>query len=815
MAVVVIAKNAHVLLRAIEVHKENAFGSSYFLDRAKEVLSRSSVTDAVALKAVIDFLAEETVLTKRQARLVLGNEISIPESWRQVIEYNSTKKDLTINFSILDDGVYRHNLGDQVRPAFDGGIIDPLLRSVISESGYTTYSSNAQKTAVHSILLSEPGSVHLVNLPTGAGKTFVVQLATRFLNRGRGTTICIVPTVGLKFELAQRYCKEFSPDLNPRELTYPPVGVGDVESFKLKIREKIELGHVPIIFCAPESLDYGFLRSMIICASNGFLRMFAVDEAHLIAQWGGDFRFHFDILPLVIKHLNERAHTPFKTVLLSATWSEATVDTIENQFADVGSIKFTVGSYLRPEPCYRFLESQSVDELDQNFLSELLKNPWPCIVYVNKKEIANHLISLIKSVGVNTVDLFTGDTKNSDRERIIKAWQSNALDVIVATSAFGVGMDKGDVNTVLHFGIPETLDRFYQQSGRSGRDGYASASVALYTRSMVVEDTNIAVPRIIGASSSKENLAKARFNAMLNKSIFSPETNAYMFDTHTIHAGESKLTDEGIGWNWRTLLLLAKYGYIGVDLIPDKAFEIGNSALQFVDVRIKKSIVLSDSFWDGVFQEARQSELDKYSEESSVIQDVVLKGASLCHSLMDYFVFYGKVPTRSCRGCNSHSTPIVCPPDVPTFDSLVTYDPFLTYNGMSNAIRYDGTDLGSVELDLIAQAIFLLRQKNSLKTVRCSPTLVRQISDKLIELDCDFVKFDDSDDYMIERDTMIIFTEDFNLNNFSKPVPLDSFRYLIGDSTYKVTDGTIWFERLLSPVSLKMFLGMVRDNAFK
>ena len=779
------------------------------------MLSRSSVTDGTALKAVVDVLAEETVLTKRPAQLVLAEEISIPQTWERVIEYDSAQKALSINFSIPDEKVYRHNLGDEVRPAFNGGEIDPLLRSVISESGYTTYSSTAQKTAVHSILLSEPGSVHFVNLPTGAGKTFIVQLASRFLNRGRGTTICIVPTVGLKFELAQRYCEEFSPELSPSELTYPPIGVADVESVKLKIREKIELGNVPIIFCAPESLDYGFLRSMIKCSSNGFLRMFAIDEAHLISQWGGDFRFHFDILPLVVKHLNEKAHTPFKTVLLSATWSKGTASTVEKQFATVGSVKFTVGSYLRPEPRYRFLESQSVIELDQNFLIELQKNPWPCIVYVNTKEVANHLLSLVQNIGVSNVELFTGNTSNSDRERIIKAWQSNELDVIVATSAFGVGMDKGDVNTVIHFGMPETLDRFYQQTGRSGRDGYASASVALYTRSMILEDANIAVPRIIGAPSSKENVAKARFKAMLNQSIFSSETNAYVFDTSTLHAGESRLTDEGVGWNWRTLLLLAKYGYVGIELIPDKAFEIGNSALRFVSVHIKKSIVLSDSFWDGAFQETRQSELDTYSTESSVIQDIVLRGASLCHSLADYFVFYGHTPARSCRGCNSHVNPVACPPDIPTIDSSVIYDPFLSYEGMSNAIRYEGTDLGAVELDLIAQAIFLLRQKNVLQTVRCSSNLVRKITSKLIEFDCDFVKFDDSDNYIIESNSMIILSEDFRLDNFAKPVPLDSFRYLIGDSTYKLEDGSIWLERLLSPVSLKMFLGMVRNNAFK
>jgi ATP-dependent DNA helicase RecQ len=103
--------------------------------------------------------------------------------------------------------------------------------------------------------------------------------------------------------------------------------------------------------------------------------------------------------------------------------------------------------------------------------------PRPLILYVTKPEDADEWVKTLKGEGFVRVEAFSGKTENDERRRIIREWNSNLRDIMVANSAFGIGVDKGDVRTVIHATLPENMDRFYQEVGRSGRDGCSSISL--------------------------------------------------------------------------------------------------------------------------------------------------------------------------------------------------------------------------------------------------------------------------------------------------------------------------------------------------
>ena len=114
--------------------------------------------------------------------------------------------------------------------------------------------------------------------------------------------------------------------------------------------------------------------------------------------------------------------------------------------------------------------------------------PRPIIIYVSKRDDAKEWKKKLIEKGYRSVEIFSGSTVDSERERIIRQWNHDEIDIIVATSAFGMGVDKRDIRTVIHCCLPESINRFYQEVGRGGRDGFASISLLSYVYD---EDTSV------------------------------------------------------------------------------------------------------------------------------------------------------------------------------------------------------------------------------------------------------------------------------------------------------------------------------------
>ena len=297
------------------------------------------------------------------------------------------------------------------------------------------------------------------------------------------------------------------------------------------------------------------LNSLYVAVERGFLSYLVVDEAHLIAQWGDAFRPAFQQLSGVRRGLLKSCcGEQFRTLLLSATFSQQVIDTLKVLFGPSKRLQMVSAVHLRPEPRYLSYPCSGSKE-KQERLSELIRFvPRPFIFYTTKREDAKSWFRRLQGAGFRRIACVHGETPNETREHIIRNWVGNKLDGIVATSAFGVGMDKSDVRTVIHATLPETLDRFYQEVGRGGRDGGASISIAIFDTRDIEIARRMSAPTLIGDERGYE-----RWNTLYKEAELDPtDPSVRLVDLSKRPGGLTQESDYNRDWNMRTLILLAR-----------------------------------------------------------------------------------------------------------------------------------------------------------------------------------------------------------------------------------------------------------------
>ena len=237
-----------------------------------------------------------------------------------------------------------------------------------------------------------------------------------------------------------------------------------------------------------------------------------------------------------------------------------------------------------------------------------MSHPSPAIVYTLKKADAIMLYESFTQFGFKRIGLFTGDTSDHERSLLIDKWQKNQIDIMFATDAFGVGMDKSDVRTVIHVGFPQTLDRLYQESGRGGRDGRASCYKILFCDQDIQLAKRMANPAIIGGEK-----AHSRFSKMVDGSVARLEHGHLVLDPSATPAYIDHEGDQNEGWNWKTLLLLQRLGILSLRLLnqdeyasvqeeDDPAFP----GLRYLKVKVLEGSIDSDSFWETEYERGRK-----------------------------------------------------------------------------------------------------------------------------------------------------------------------------------------------------------------
>ncbi|MEU7800669.1 protein DpdF [Micromonospora arborensis] len=438
----------------------------------------------------------------------------------------------------------------------DGVPADPFYQQTM---GRALANTRGQRDALRAAALAGPGDTVIAVLPTASGKSDVVL--TRALRSRPRQTVIVVPTVSLAMDLERRV-QGLVGD-NRDQFAY--VGAGDA-SHKERIRSGIAAGSQWLTIAAPEAACTGLAMPLMQAAERGTLDLIVIDEAHMVAEWGDAFRPAFQAfaglrerLLAIAPHGRQAA-----TVLLTGTLDTYGLTTLSRLFPGHHRLLLS-GQMTRPEPAW--WSAPCVDEADKrDKLIEALRHlPRPALVYTTlhlseRSTNTAAVRSWLAGTGFGAVTEIAGNPKPSVRQAAVRGLllegaPAEDLDIVVATSAFGLGIDIPDVRAVVHVCVPESVDRLYQEVGRCGRDGRAATSLVLWTQQDMDVANDMARERLIGS-----DLAFQRWQSMRNGRWLGDEL------TVDLRADHAKVTypasDANVYWNVQTLSAMSRAGMI-------------------------------------------------------------------------------------------------------------------------------------------------------------------------------------------------------------------------------------------------------------
>ena len=379
-------------------------------------------------------------------------------------------------------------------------LADPAVSRFIKTyrtPGQKTYRTPGQREAVRAALGQPEGSTLTINLPTGTGKTLAIIGPALSL---RGTTIVVVPTTALAIDQEKRLKEDFR-RLGQTEEWHAYHGELD-ESVQERFREQLLEGSKRVVFTSPEALNGSLRYCVMELAKLGRLRALVIDEAHIVEEWGSSFRPDFQMLAGLRRALMEvqrkQKVEQLRTLLLTGTLTESVLIVLHSLFAEDGQHDVVASMATRPEISYWMAHIEENSEQRLKRLEETLRHcAKPCIVYVTRRqEDKDHepvlhvdgLVSYLESVDFTRIKGVDGDTSNDDKLKLIEGMtgsesQSPTVDIAVANSAFGLGIDIEGLRTVIHACVPESVERLYQEAGRAGRDGREAVHIWLPTNS--------------------------------------------------------------------------------------------------------------------------------------------------------------------------------------------------------------------------------------------------------------------------------------------------------------------------------------------
>jgi ATP-dependent DNA helicase RecQ len=314
-----------------------------------------------------------------------------------------------------------------------------------------------QEPAIRALL---EGHDVLAVLPTGAGKSAIYQIAAAMMT---GPTVVVSPLIALQRDQAQRLeTREAGGAAIVNSLIALPA---QREAFDELARDALEF-----LFLAPEQLQRSEVLERLREARPS---LFVVDEAHCISEWGHDFRPHYLRLAGVIRALGHP-----RVLALTATATARVREEIVERLA-MQSPRIIVGDLDRPNIWLGVRECRNAAEKREKLLDAVRTAEKPGIVYVATRRHAVELAAALGDVGVRAACYHAGLSRR-ERETAQQEFMTGSTRVVVATSAFGMGVDKPDVRFVYHFDVPGSREAYYQAFGRAGRDGESARALLLY-----------------------------------------------------------------------------------------------------------------------------------------------------------------------------------------------------------------------------------------------------------------------------------------------------------------------------------------------
>lgn len=441
-------------------------------------------------------------------------------------------------------------------------------------SGHTAYQSPTQKAAVRAVLTMPPSGALMVSMPTGSGKSLLFQLAPRYWRETApgACVVVITPTVALAEDHERTLGKIPGLDTS-RALTGAVKGAAR-DQILLDFRN----GLIPVLFLAPEAALQGAVRDALEEAAlppekkfglQARLEAIFVDEAHIVEQWGRSFRPDFQRLPALVSELR-RANPALRVVLLSATLGPAARHELRRAYGTGSWLEIHARS-PRYEIDLQSLAYENADERNEDLLWLIDHLPRPAIVYTTRVNDASALHDTLLKRGYRRLALFTGEvTDGGERRRIINQWADNALDLVVATSAFGLGVDKSDVRAVVHACLPENASRWYQEIGRASRDGREGLGLTLWTTGAKGDERDAF--NFSAGSWLTQDLGRKRWIALRDsaKAEWVGPVRRLALDLDSAHDGLGRWTGaQNRRWNLSLLNLMQRAGALMVSLLTD------------------------------------------------------------------------------------------------------------------------------------------------------------------------------------------------------------------------------------------------------
>lgn len=510
-------------------------------------------------------------------------------------------------------------------------------------TGFPHYKTIEQKLAVSGALKTPDGYTTLVAMSTGGGKSLVTQ--TIAYQKDFGLTIVIVPTISLMIDQERNAKEIIHRDTSQEIFSYYSNKTDGLEPFFQAMKQK----KARILFVSPEALMKNEQLRTVLHKANEtdqYIQNLIIDEAHMIIDWGTSFRMDYQCMDIFQQQLLT-SNPQLRTFLLSATYSKEAVQQLRDFYSHNQQWIELRCDRLRKEPRYCVIRAENYTDRRRKLHELVALLPRPMIIYVNSPDTADRVQKELQEQGITNTKTFTGRTSNEKREQLIKQWIDQEFDLMIATCAFGVGVDKKDIRTVLHLYVPENPNKYYQEAGRGGRDGLPCLSVMLYTD----EDVDTAFHRMEKVLTTSK--LSGRWFSMLKSGRTKRYQGELWLDTsvrpdyNDTDDCFSDASNSDISWNVYVILFLRRNYLLTIqDVVYQEERYIFKIIVNDTEI-LKPSERATD-----IFEHSRTKEWEQIQQDFHLMRRHLDRRDQMCWSEMFNDVYH--LTEGYCSGCNKH-----------------------------------------------------------------------------------------------------------------------------------------------------------------